>query len=289
MARNIMLLRSLSSSLAPTNTCQTCVSPLLTHAQSPLRHFQTATVTLSSPKFKIREHQPPGWRHSADQAANRKAYNSALSEYNEQVAALRNAWRTRVAQHNQVLAKRKAQRDTARVTQQRDDLRRQLARWVAPEEMRDLAQDLDSFGQQQQQQQQQEASAATRGAPAQRELTEKEREKAVRVEAQQQADAARRSARMTSRYSRHAMTVHLAQVSRVAQAELLLRESGQWASESDVDEAIERALDNPVDIFAPAEAWSRGLEGVPEYVQGFEGPQAEQGLPEHVKRRMRGK
>jgi len=77
------------------------------------------------------------------------------------------------------------------------------------------------------------------------------------------------------------------QVSRAAQAELLLRQSGQWVSEHDVDGAIEHALDNPEDLFAPVEPWSRGLEGVPEYVEGFEGPHAEQGLPEHVKRRMR--
>lgn len=77
------------------------------------------------------------------------------------------------------------------------------------------------------------------------------------------------------------------QVSRAAQAELLLRESGHWIAADDVDGAIDRALDNPVDIFAATEPWSRGLDGVPEYVQGFEGPQAEHGLPEHVKRRMR--
>lgn len=79
------------------------------------------------------------------------------------------------------------------------------------------------------------------------------------------------------------------QVSRAAQAELLLRESGQWVAEEDVETAIEDALDNPVDLYAAAEPWSRGLDSVPEYVQGFEGPQAEQGLPEHVVRRMRRK
>lgn len=77
------------------------------------------------------------------------------------------------------------------------------------------------------------------------------------------------------------------QVSRAAQAELLLRGSGQWIAEEDVDAAIEAALANPVDLYAPAEPWARGLEGVPEYVEGFEGPQAEAGLPEHVVRRMR--
>lgn len=80
-----------------------------------------------------------------------------------------------------------------------------------------------------------------------------------------------------------------AQVSRAAQAELLLRESGQWVEEADIDTAIQDALDNPVDLYAATEAWSRGLDGVPEYVEGFEGPQAEQGLPEHVVRRMRRK
>lgn len=103
------------------------------------------------------------------------------------------------------LAKRKAQRDEARLKQQREDLRRQLARWVAPEEMRDLQRGIDSFGAQQE-------SEHGGDASGERHLTEKERAKAARVEAEQQEDAARRSARMAERYSRHAMAVHLTQV-----------------------------------------------------------------------------
>lgn len=63
------------------------------------------------------------------------------------------------------------------------------------------------------------------------------------------------------------------QVSRVAQAEVLLRESATWVDPEKLDEAIETALDNPSDLFLGGEPWHSSLEGVPEYVEGFEGPQ----------------
>lgn len=63
------------------------------------------------------------------------------------------------------------------------------------------------------------------------------------------------------------------QVSRVAQAEVLLRESSTWVEEAKLDEVITTALDNPTDLFLGGEPWHDSLVGVPEYVEGFEGPQ----------------
>lgn len=40
----------------------------------------------------------------------------------------------------------------------------------------------------------------------------------------------------------------------------------------------------PEDLFAEVQPWAQGLEGLPEYVEGFEGPQIEKGLPAHVLR-----
>lgn len=62
------------------------------------------------------------------------------------------------------------------------------------------------------------------------------------------------------------------QVSRVAQTELLLRESGHWVDPQNLDEAIEHALDNPTDLFQGGEPWDGTLNRIPEYVEGFEGP-----------------
>lgn len=103
------------------------------------------------------------------------------------------------------LVSRKAERDAARLTQQREDLRRQLARWVAPDVMRGLQRDLDGPGGQ-------AAAAEAAAAGAEGGLTERQREKATRVAAEREEAQQRRHDRMAARYSRHAMTVHLAQV-----------------------------------------------------------------------------
>ena len=102
------------------------------------------------------------------------------------------------------LAKRKEERDTKRLAEQGEDLKRQLARWVGPEEMRDLQKEIVSFGQPQ------EGSGENAGTD--RPMTEREREKTARVERELREAEERRNAKMADRYSRHAMTVHLAQV-----------------------------------------------------------------------------
>jgi hypothetical protein len=63
------------------------------------------------------------------------------------------------------------------------------------------------------------------------------------------------------------------QVSRVAQAEVLLRESATWILPEKLDAAISDALDNPTDLFQGGEPWHETLNRVPEYVEGLEGPQ----------------
>ena len=63
------------------------------------------------------------------------------------------------------------------------------------------------------------------------------------------------------------------QVSRHAQAEWLLRESATWIEPERLSEEIEKALDNPTNLFEGAEPWLTSLDRVPEYVEGFAGPQ----------------
>jgi hypothetical protein len=89
-------------------------------------------------------------------------------------------------------------------------------------------------------------------------------------------------------YARHALHLHLAQAARVAQAELLLRESADWVDPKKVDEDIDAALENPVDLYGEVEPWDRTLEEEPEYVQGFEGPGVATRVPEFKLRRKDG-
>lgn len=103
------------------------------------------------------------------------------------------------------LAQRKQERDKARLAQQRDNLQRQLARWVAPDILQTLKRDIDAFGEEQR---------ASGGSAAPKDMTKKYRQHAERTQAQQMAAQKRRNNKMAARYARHAMTIHLAQVRR---------------------------------------------------------------------------
>lgn len=109
MIRRGLFVQELACQASACSQCQPCSHATFRLDLRPSqRSLQTTASSSSKAKFKIREAPPPGWRHSPDQAASRKTFNAEVTEYKQKLAVLRNAWQTRVTQHNQVVCSKAA-------------------------------------------------------------------------------------------------------------------------------------------------------------------------------------
>lgn len=53
----------------------------------------------------------------------------------------------------------------------------------------------------------------------------------------------------------------------------LLNESGGWIAPDKIDDAVSAALDSPEPLYTDCWPWDGDDEGVPHFVEGFEGPE----------------
>jgi hypothetical protein len=63
--------------------------------------LHTSTRATGKVKITAREDMPEGWKWGENQKQNRLEYNKAMVTYRRQLAALRNAWRPLVDEHNE--------------------------------------------------------------------------------------------------------------------------------------------------------------------------------------------